>query len=437
MRIEKLVLKNYRQFKDEIICFPKSAESDLHIIVGENGTGKTNLLNAINWCLYGDEPHLSKNSQTLPEMNLRTVNDFIDSQKDVVVEIHAETNVDSYIMFRRQGTYRIYENQKPSLQKVSFEVNISDAQGNTKLIKDAEEANNFVDRFVPRKIREFFFFDGERLDNYFRSENINIRNAVFKISQLDLLEGEIERKLNIYISELEQEAGRLNPNIELIRQENEEAKEVLESFKNDIEQKEKQSVIAQKEIEKLSEKLRGIPNIEDLEIERQNLLTGRKEKIKRLKEKKDTKNKLLIERGQAVLLYPVLKSTLDIIDVKLENEELPPPVNRSLIEKIFRNKHCEICGRDLEEKSLENIQNLLGRIGLSSDVANTLTRIESPLRNISGNIIDLKNDVWKITKDISEYEEDVKKIDERLAEIGREISGYNEEKIKEWYVVVP
>ena len=70
MRIEKLILKNYRQFRDSKIIFPQRSEADLHIIIGVMGTGKTNILNAINWCLYGDEPHLSKDSNQLPVLNL-------------------------------------------------------------------------------------------------------------------------------------------------------------------------------------------------------------------------------------------------------------------------------------------------------------------------------------------------------------------------------
>jgi len=52
MRIDRLVLKNYRQFRNIELPFNKNSYNDLHVIVGRNGTGKTNILNAINWCLY-------------------------------------------------------------------------------------------------------------------------------------------------------------------------------------------------------------------------------------------------------------------------------------------------------------------------------------------------------------------------------------------------
>ena len=101
LRIEKIILKNYRQFKDAEISFDKNSNNDLHIVIGRNGTGKTNILNAINWCLYGDEPHLSKDSQLLPILNLKTIEETNDIEdKDVVVEIWVSADK-NYIIFKR------------------------------------------------------------------------------------------------------------------------------------------------------------------------------------------------------------------------------------------------------------------------------------------------------------------------------------------------
>ena len=70
MRIKRVKAQNYRQFKDIDVYFNKKSKNDLHIIIGRNGTGKTNFLNAINWCLYGDEPNLSHDSHQLLILNV-------------------------------------------------------------------------------------------------------------------------------------------------------------------------------------------------------------------------------------------------------------------------------------------------------------------------------------------------------------------------------
>jgi DNA sulfur modification protein DndD len=190
MRIENILLKNYRQFKNVEIILPRKSENDLHIIIGKNGTGKTNLLNAINWCLYGDEPHLSKDSKQLPILNLNSIEETEDGEeKDVVVIVQVKTEDNRQIIFARKAIFRIYQNEKlPVHQHTEFEVIADDDKGNKEIFKD-EEAKMFVERFVPLSIREFFFFDGERLDNYFREATVqNIRHAIYVITHIDLLE---------------------------------------------------------------------------------------------------------------------------------------------------------------------------------------------------------------------------------------------------------
>ena len=50
MRFSSIQLKNYRQYEDLTIEFEYGTH-DLHVLIGDNGTGKTNLLDAFTWCL--------------------------------------------------------------------------------------------------------------------------------------------------------------------------------------------------------------------------------------------------------------------------------------------------------------------------------------------------------------------------------------------------
>ena len=44
----------------QTVSFP-NREDGFAAIIGENGSGKSNLLNAVNWCFYKKEPHTKKN----------------------------------------------------------------------------------------------------------------------------------------------------------------------------------------------------------------------------------------------------------------------------------------------------------------------------------------------------------------------------------------
>lgn len=56
MIIKSLHLQNYRRYKDELVEFPDG----LIGIVGNNGTGKSTLIEAIGWCLYGNDAARTK-----------------------------------------------------------------------------------------------------------------------------------------------------------------------------------------------------------------------------------------------------------------------------------------------------------------------------------------------------------------------------------------
>ncbi|MCG3254524.1 MAG: AAA family ATPase, partial [Candidatus Heimdallarchaeota archaeon] len=78
MKIHCLEIENYRQYRGKNkIDFTLDDEMNFTVILGVNGAGKTNILNAITWCLYGEEAHLLKyrdkmgkiNESALAEMN--------------------------------------------------------------------------------------------------------------------------------------------------------------------------------------------------------------------------------------------------------------------------------------------------------------------------------------------------------------------------------
>ena len=55
MKLISLRVKDFRRFYgDQEIKFSSDPKKTFTIIHAENGTGKSNLLNAINWCLYGE-----------------------------------------------------------------------------------------------------------------------------------------------------------------------------------------------------------------------------------------------------------------------------------------------------------------------------------------------------------------------------------------------
>lgn len=74
MKIRSLTLKHIGVFEDETIAFPEKKEKDkaeIHILTGQNGTGKTTILQALAYSVLGTEPFV-----TYEDVNEGIVVDF-------------------------------------------------------------------------------------------------------------------------------------------------------------------------------------------------------------------------------------------------------------------------------------------------------------------------------------------------------------------------
>jgi len=434
MRIERIDLRNYRQFRNVSIDFGKSPTQDLHIIVADNGTGKTNLLNAINWCLYGNEPHLSKDSQQLPRINLNTLVQASEGTKETVsVELVTETE-GNRITFRRSEDYLVHNNAKqPVLHDINFTVTYLDDKKNAKWVID-EEATSYVERFVPRDIREFFFFDGERLDTYFKSATgQQISNAIFRISQVDTL-NRISERLETVVNDLKREAGKRSPQIEGIREAVEDKEKNRKETNEQMIELGTQKEEAKQKIDELNERLRSIPDIEVLQKEQAGLYETSKKKEQIRNDKITEKQDMLFELGILLRLYPTLATSSQVINDKVENKEIPQTYDTRLLESILSTRYC-ICTRRVEEGSSEekHIRQLRADIATSSVIAQELLQMIGPSEQIKKKISAFRSVLEKITREIQLYDDELNNITLKTQSIDTQIGGFNVEQVKQWY----
>jgi len=437
LRIKSVIFKNYRQFADVHIDFYRKG-NDLHIFVGKNGAGKTNFLNGINWCLYGDEPHLARDSQALPLLNVKALELGSDdeSTQEVLVNVVVETGPDREIMFLRKARFKTNKrNNQPSciLEDSQFEVRLIDQKGNTKIVTD-EEAQRYVERLVPKRIREFFFFDGERLDSYFKaSAGPIIKSSVFEISRINTLD-QVERKLDAVLKEIRREATKLNPMADDLRKKLEEAENYLENINNQIEEYNNQIIMAKEKLEEIEEELRKVPGtdidivLRELKNLRGELETKRQFCEQKIKEKQD----ILVQVGPVIMLWPAIRKTLQIIAEKRENREIPPNIPKDLLESVLRNNSCDVCGRTLDDSARIRIEDMLREIKLTSEVYQRLIYIEGILK--SYHLEKAKRfikDLRKLTEEIGAFEKDLQRIQTDIQKREESLSNFNIEKIRE------
>lgn len=171
MRIEYIKLYNYRLYKGlNQIVFPKDDVKNIFIIYGENGFGKTTLLQSLMWCLYGrmiiDVDDLSKaeisgkgyESYLRENLNVEVGRNTASGEEHYYVELFISelripTMPSANLLVRR--SYNVMKN------KETFELLID---GHENELARQIGYDVFVNDFVLNKdIARLFFFDSERI----------------------------------------------------------------------------------------------------------------------------------------------------------------------------------------------------------------------------------------------------------------------------------
>jgi len=106
MDLKRISIKNYRQYRDVKIEFDPNPDKNFTIIQGNNGTGKTTFLNALSWCLYGEEIHDYRDDSSMDICNNKSLK-LADNHSniDVVVEMEFLDDDKKRLIFRRSKTF--------------------------------------------------------------------------------------------------------------------------------------------------------------------------------------------------------------------------------------------------------------------------------------------------------------------------------------------
>jgi len=427
VRIERITIKNYRQYQDVDVRLPGTTH-DIHAFIAMNGTGKSNLVNAINWCLYGDEPHLSDVSKSLPIPSLGAIKRSR-GEVETSVRLELRDHRDNPFTFCRRVTFDI-TNSPPVCARREFQGTLIDDAGNTKILSE-QDAQAHVERMLPRNLRGFFLFDGERLENYFKRETgQQIRNSVFEISQVALLK-RMEDRLREIIKDLAREAGKHDPALARTQETLERAQAGIDELNREIEQTRHQVAAAQDRVKELNEKLASLPDIKALEERRKDLTQRVREDLENIREFEATKRELIVKSYTTLALRPALAGALETIIERQERGDIPPSVDPSLLRDALRQQECLVCGRRLDEQAEATIRRLLEDHRLSTHIGMILLAAKHPLQVMLAELETARSRLKSIRGNIKRLSERRADLEAQIAQIDTELAHHDLEVIRQ------
>ncbi|MFN7499437.1 MAG: AAA family ATPase [Dolichospermum sp.] len=381
MRLTSIKLCNFRSFygKTPEIILANGDIRNTTMIYGSNGAGKTSILNGFTWVLY--EKFSAAFASTEQLVNKRAI---AESQPGQPVECSVEIGWEhENIRYRAKRGCRVYKNQSDLIEtgRTQLTMWLGGDDGQWKIPNQLPE--EIITQILPLSLHQYFFFDGERIEEIVRSHNkAEIAEAIRIFLGVEVIELSIKH-LKEAKKSLETEFKNIGDSETkqlLTKQQKQELEiETINKRQTEINQELEYQQVFKKEV---SNKLRELSAVKELQEKRQNLESQRNSLRSELKKTRENLKKVISARGYTVLLTETTAKFREIfIDLK-KRGELTAGISREFVNDLLNTGRC-ICGADLREGTHTHfhVKNLMRKAG-SSTVEETAIRMSAQVDEI-------------------------------------------------------
>lgn len=427
MILERLVIENFRQFKGrQEIVFSDLRERNVTIVHAENGFGKTTLLKALLWVMYGKDglkDDFEKPDSILHEGLAHRAKD--PNAVTAKVELAFKHDNDRYILTRQLSLAQ----QKLDAGKTTLSLEVM-RDGQTFALDRPQQR---IQAIVPDGISGFLFFNGERI-NYLAEErnSAQVTEAIQQMLGLKLLRTTIDdlRHQNV--------RGKLRS--EQKESTSEEKRELIERLAGmEAEAKELADKRAQtlsnlsaiaSELETVDAKLAANQKAHELQNKRIRLTKERDELIGRRDEIARRLGKLISEDGYTLFTSGLIKRGQEIVGRLRSEGKIPARVLNSFLQELIDNGTC-ICKRHLaegtpEREAVESLLTIAGDQGFN----NAVGALDHAIGLIEGVASQTQTQLQQLNTERLELLRDIRERDEEIEEIHQLLGGKDDEEVK-------
>ncbi len=396
MIIRKVELKNIRSHRNTIITFDRGITA----ITGRTGAGKSSILMAIEYCLFGTSNKLRGSSLLRRNANMGFV----------AIEIEEKGNI-----------YRIERGLKRDKKGVTNDSSMLRLYKNGYLLPIQKRSDNFNEKILeilgyPKDIKPLELFE---TTCYAKQDEIRMlidlrreerQEKIDSILQLSKYKRTFELLRDVIVK-LEKERDLIKKEIEsfsLIKEEFSKVKEKIEEIKKEVEERrsrlEQLKEIYDKEVRELEEKRKKYEEVLEKKKERENLLKNKEDAEERVKE---IKKELEVEKENFnKKFFNISINALEKEKKEVEEELNSVKESYLLASKLFKEK--ELMSKDLRykedkvvklEEEINFYRNKMNNIKLEE--VRSEEEINKEVSDIKGKLFSINNEILRIKKEIS------------------------------------
>lgn len=406
MFLTRLDIQNFRVFNGaHTIDFATEPGKSVTVFHGENGAGKTTIVNAIHWCLTEDFTPSFKNKDIWINKDAYEAGD-----RECFVELSFDHKGISYRL--RRGV----DGGRSILTLVQV------VNGNTSLVPGNPNPNKFIEKIIPKDLVKWFFFDAEAIGAFELSGSSKFKKDLretFGFSVVDKLLSDLDACHSAKNREVT--ASTNDKNLKSIQSQIESAEKTLPTL--EIRQSALDEEVHEVQIKQAAneKKLGQQPQVRELQKTR---LIHERNKDNYQKEKEGLQKRIvnLVGTSAAPLFARInaIKLANDLEDKEVKGK-LPAPYSDQLVEDILDAGKC-ICGREVGHDTLEekNIKSLLEYANTSelnkriNAVRYLITDIKEKSDKFVPTLIELRSLVESADSKIAEATSDIEEISEKI-----------------------
>jgi DNA sulfur modification protein DndD len=404
--LRKLTLANFRQFKGVQhieFAYDSTHNQNVTVLFGENGRGKTGIFRAIMFCLFGDR--LLSQDGDVPGSEMQLVNSSaLESSGGKPVETYVDLefmhkeikyNLKRTILGLRDGERTVEESSAIRMIETS-------SSGNATVV-DIADIDKVVSSILDRRVRDYFLFDGEKIERLTRA-NLEQRREIGKgirnLLNVDALET-ARRATERLTKDLEDQLRKdASPELARLLKRLGDNEQVQKDKKQRVEDIGSELYLARNEISKVDKELESYREIRNL-VEKRKMIEQMLQNLEQQAKEQLSKMKDMAVKASALLVSSTIIKVFQHIDQQKQKGEIPSEIRKDLIERILSEHRC-ICGNEICE-GIGSYDHIIEWKNRTSDTATQ----------------DSALNLWRFLSGIQgNFEDDVSQIENRLMTYG-------------------
>jgi len=429
MKLIYLQLCNFRQFygKTPVIRFA-SGKKNTTVIYGNNGAGKTTILNAFTWVLYEKftaafaSPELLVNQRAITEVN---------NNKAVECWVELQFERDRKLYQLKRKCYASSRNQDNCIQYSQAKLFMLVAADDGRWYPPLEPPEDIIESILPASLHQYFFFDGERIDSFFRaSKDNNIAEDTKELLGVKVLDRAIEhlKKAKKSLQEELQELG--DTETKKLLQEQIESEQECDRIEQRISEIVREIKQLEKQKRTFSSQLLNSSGADQVQKLKSKLIKQQKSIKHNLIQAKINLKKLLSQTSHIIFLPSINAKFLTLVQDLRDRGQLSSGLKQEFIQQLLDQQRC-LCGEQLtpETSAYKNVRSWLEKVEIK-DIEESAIRLETQTNNLEHQSAEFWQQIDQQQTHINHQYLELNHLESELEKINKQLRNYPDRDIQ-------